>query len=117
MKEAARRIPLYGVAFTPEMREMADRAVWASKEIRDAMPLLASITRNVDRLTEASTKVGRFEAEADDLFDQGLRTLFRSQASPGHKLTVEKVYDLIEDVVDRCEDVTDVLDDIVIEQV
>ena len=49
--------------------------------------------------------------------DRGLRTLFASENSPGYKLTVEKVYDLVEAVVDRCEDVVDVIDGIVVEQV
>jgi len=43
--------------------------------------------------------------------------LFASDISPGAKLTVEKVYDLIEAIVDRCEDVVDVIDGIVVEQV
>jgi hypothetical protein len=46
-----------------------------------------------------------------------LRKLFAADVSPGAKLTVEKVYDLIEAIVDRCEDVVDVIDGIVVEQV
>jgi uncharacterized protein Yka (UPF0111/DUF47 family) len=64
-----------------------------------------------------SMTVRRIEGEADDLLDQGLRKLFAADVSPGAKLTVEKVYDLIEAVVDRCEDVVDVIDGIVVEQV
>ena len=47
----------------------------------------------------------------------GARVLFAGDTSPGHKLTVEKVYDLVEAVVDRCEDVVDVIYGIVVEQV
>jgi uncharacterized protein Yka (UPF0111/DUF47 family) len=64
-----------------------------------------------------SIKVRDIESEADELLDRGLRGLFASDLSPGGKLTVEKVYDLVEAVVDRCEDVVDVIDGIVIEQV
>ena len=64
-----------------------------------------------------SVAVRRIEGEADELLDRGLRDLFAGDASPGYKLTVEKVYDLIEAVVDRCEDVTSVIDGIVVEQV
>jgi uncharacterized protein Yka (UPF0111/DUF47 family) len=49
--------------------------------------------------------------------DQGLRTLFAGGGSPGHKLMLERVYDLIDSVVDRCEDVVDVIDAIILEQV
>jgi uncharacterized protein Yka (UPF0111/DUF47 family) len=64
-----------------------------------------------------SINVRRIEGEADELLDRGLRTLFAGESSPGQKLTVEKVYDLVEAVVDRCEDVVDVIDGIVVEQV
>jgi hypothetical protein len=117
MKDTGRRIVRYGVGFTPEMQGMADCAVRAATEIRDALPLLGAIDRNVARLSTMSLAVRRIESEADDLLDRGLRVLFAGATSPGHKLTVEKVYDLVEAVVDRCEDVVDVIDGIVVEQV
>jgi predicted phosphate transport protein (TIGR00153 family) len=117
MKEAGRRVRLYGIDFTPEMQGMADCAVRATIELREAMPLLGSIGRSVDRLNAMQAGVRRAESDADDLLAQGLRRVFASDTSPGYKLTVEKVYDLIEAVVDRCEDVADVIEGIVVEQV
>jgi hypothetical protein len=117
MKDTGARVLRYGVGFTPEMQGMADCAVRASIEIRDAMPLLANISRSVERLGQMSIAVRAIEGEADDLRDRGLRDLFAGAESPGHKLTVERVYDLIEAVVDRCEDVIDVIDGIIVEQV
>jgi uncharacterized protein len=117
MKDAGRRFRLYGLAFTPEMRDMAGCAVRATQQLRDAMPLLSSIDSNVAQLNAISVKVGAIESEADDLLEQGLASLFQGEGSPGYKLTMEQIYDRIEAVVDRCEDVTDVIDGIVIEQV
>jgi predicted phosphate transport protein (TIGR00153 family) len=117
MKDTGRRMVRYGVGFTPEMLGMGDCAVRATVALRDGMPSLGAIDRNVDRLRAMSLTVRRIEGEADELLDRGLRTLFAGDTSPGHKLTVEKVYDLIEAVVDRCEDVVDVIDGIVVEQV
>jgi predicted phosphate transport protein (TIGR00153 family) len=117
MKDTGKRVMRYGVAFTPEMQGMADCAVRASTAIRDAMPLLGSIQRSSEQLSAMSIAVRAIESEADDFLDNGLRTLFGSDVSPGYKLTVEKVYDLVEAVVDRCEDVVDVIDGIVVEQV
>jgi uncharacterized protein len=117
MKDTGRRMVRYGVAFTPEMLGMADCAVRATVELRDGMPLLGMIDKNSDRLSAMSVAVRRIEGEADELLDRGLRVLFAGDTSPGHKLTVEKVYDLVEAVVDRCEDVVDVIDGIVVEQV
>lgn len=117
MKDTSRRVLRYGVEFTPEMRGMADCAVRAAVQLRDAMPLLDSIGRSAERLGAMSVAVRAIEGEADDLLDRGMTALFASGVSPGQKLTVEKVYDLIEAVVDRCEDVVDVIDGIVVEQV
>lgn len=117
MKEAGRRIRLYGITYTPEMLGMAECAVQATTQIRDALPSLSTIARSVDRLQAMQEKVREAEGEADELLNRGLRTLFSSDASAGYKLTVEKVYDLIESVVDRCEDVADVIEGIVVEQV
>jgi uncharacterized protein len=117
MKDTGRRMVRYGVPFTPEMQGMADCAVRAATALCEGMPLLAAIDRNVDRLSAMSVRVRQIESEADDLLDRGLRVLFAGETSPGHKLTVEKVYDLVEAVVDRCEDVVDVIDVIVVEQV
>ena len=117
IKEAARRIRLYNLAFTPEMRGMANCVVRAATEISNATPMLGAIQQNAEALTAMSVKVREIESEADDLLAQGLSTLFRGEGSPGYKLTMEKIYDLIESVIDRCEDVIDVIDGIVIEQV
>jgi predicted phosphate transport protein (TIGR00153 family) len=117
MKDTGRRMMRYGVGFTPEMQGMADCAVRAATAIRDAMPLLGDIDRSAERLAAMSVAVRAIESEADDLLDRGLRVLFAGDTSPGHKLTVERVYDLIEAVVDRCEDTVDVIDGIVVEQV
>ncbi len=117
MKDTGRRMVRYGVGFTPEMQAMADCAVRAVTLLRDGMPLLVDIGRNVSKLSEMSIAVRRIESEADDLLDMGLRKIFAGDTSAGHKLTVEKVYDLVEAVVDRCEDVADVIDGIVVEQV
>ena len=117
MKDTGRRVLRYGVGFTPEMQGMADCAVRATTVIRDAMPYLGSIQRSAERLAAMSQAVRDIESEADDFRDEGLRILFAGQESPGHKLTVEKVYDLVEAVVDRCEDIVDVIDGIVVEQV
>jgi uncharacterized protein len=117
MKDTSRRVCRYRVDYTDEMRGMADCIVRATVELRDSMPHLSTIDRSVAQLNRMSMTVRRIEGEADDLLDQGLRKLFAADVSPGAKLTVEKVYDLIEAIVDRCEDVVDVIDGIVVEQV
>lgn len=117
MKETSRRVLRYGVTFTPEMRAMADCIVRATQELEKGMPFLASIDTSVSRLSVMSVSIRKIEGEGDDYLDRGLRNLFAGDESPGAKLTVERVYDLIEAIIDRCEDVVDVIDDIVVEAV
>ncbi|NPD70014.1 DUF47 family protein (plasmid) [Lichenicola cladoniae] len=116
MKETGRRLHLDAIDYTPEMLNMADCAGQATQAIRNAMPLLSAIDRNVDQLQCMQEQVREAEGRADDLMSAGLQTLFTGTASAGTKLTVEKVYDLIESVVDRCEDVADVIEGIMVEQ-
>jgi len=117
MLPTGRRMVRYGVGFTPEMQGVADCAVRAATEIRDAVPLPSSIDRSAEGLSAMSVAVRRIEGEADDLLDCGLRVLFAGDQSAGYKLTVEKVYGLVEAVVDLCEDTVDVIDGVVVEQV
>ena len=117
MKDAARRMGLYNVTYTPEMQGMADCAVLASTAIHDALPALNAIARDVAVLNEMQQKVRAAESEADDLLQRGLKMLFAGPGPVGDKFAVEKVYELIEAVVDRCEDVTDVIAGIVVEHV
>jgi hypothetical protein len=117
MKDAARRMGLYNVAYTPEMLAMADCAVRSTTAIRDAVPALNAIAKNVAVLNEMQHKVRTAEGEADDLLQRGLKTLFAGPGPAGDKFAVEKVYELIEAVVDRSEDVTDVIAGIVVEHV
>jgi len=117
MKDAARRLGLYKVAYTPEMLGMADCAIRASTAIRDALPALTAIGRNEAVFAEMQQKVRAAESEADDLLQRGMKALFASADPTGDKLVGERVYELIEAVVDRCEDVTDVIAGIVVEHV
>jgi uncharacterized protein len=117
MKDAARRMGLYNVAYTPEMLAMADCAVRSTTAIRDAVPALNAIGKNAAILEEMQQKVRTAEGEADDLLQRGLKTLFAGPGPAGDKFAVEKVYELIEAVVDRSEDVTDVIAGIVVEHV
>lgn len=117
MKAAAQRILLYRVAVTPEMLTMAGCIVLACNQLRDGMPLLGNVARNAEQLKEMCLSVRRIERDADDALAAGLQALFSESLPTGDRLTVERVYDLIEAVVDRCEDLVDVVEGIVIEQV
>lgn len=117
LKQGSSRILRYGVPFEPGMIGMADCIRRATRELHAGMPLLGEVERNVERITAMSVAIRAVEAEADALLECGIADAFAAATSPGHKLTVERVWDLIEAIIDRCEDVADVIDGIVVEQV
>lgn len=118
IEEAAQRIMIYGVTeFTPEMRQMADAARQCAKLLREGVPLLGSINKNVMHLQRMSVEISRIEGETDRLLRGCLSRLNAGEHDPKRFVILKEIYELLEEVVDHCDDVTNVVDGIVIEQV
>ena len=84
MNKTAKTIMLFGIRkFEPEMQQMGDIALKASKLILEAMPLLASIPRDAGRLSALTEEVIRLEEQADQLHDQGRKALLLASRSEG----------------------------------
>ena len=66
MNKTAKTVMLFEVRrFEPQMQQMGDIILQASKLILEAMPLLASIPRNAGRLAALTEEVIRIEEQAD----------------------------------------------------
>jgi predicted phosphate transport protein (TIGR00153 family) len=120
MQKTAKGIILFDVrVFTPQMREMGDTIVRCSRLVREAMPLLRSIGKEVNRLTEISQEISQLEGRADEMHDTGLRELYLGQgrSDPMAFIVGNEVYDHLEKVVDRFDDVANEIHGIVIEHV
>jgi uncharacterized protein len=120
MQKTAKGIILFDVQeFTPQMKEMGDLIVRCSQLVREAMPLLRSISKEANRLTAISQELSHLEGRADDLHDAGLRELFLSQGRKDAMAFIvgNEVYDHLEKVVDRFDDVANEIHGIVIEHV
>ena len=118
MKDTGRRMMRYGVGLYPgDAGHGGLRGARRDRDSRCACRCWARSTAAPNGWARCRSRSASIEGEADDLLDRGLRVLFAGDTSPGYKLTVEKVYDLVEAVVDRCEDVSNVIDGIVVEQV
>ena len=118
IEEAAQRIMIYGITeFTPEMRQMADAARQCAKLLREGVPLLGSINRNVMHLQRMSVEISRIEGETDKLLRACLSRLNAGEHDPKRFVILKEIYELLEEIVDHCDDVTNVVDGIVIEQV
>jgi predicted phosphate transport protein (TIGR00153 family) len=118
MRQTAKAITLYDVtSFEPQMREMSVLAGQAARLVVEAVPLLKSVGRNgalLDRITE---NIVHLEGEADDLYDDGLKALFKAhgEATPMAFFVGREIYRHLERVLDGFEDVADEIQGIVID--
>jgi hypothetical protein len=120
MQKTAKAITLFEVSsFEPEMAQMGDSIVLASKLVVDAVSLLGSMREDSARLHSITEEIIRLEDSADSLNDSGIKVLFkryRDGNAMDYIVGVE-IYDHLEKVMDRLEDVANRIGGIVIEQV
>jgi predicted phosphate transport protein (TIGR00153 family) len=120
MQKTAKTIMLFDVKeFTPQMKEMADTIVKCAELMREALPLLQSISNEAAHISDLTARISSLEGKADDLHDAGLRDLYKANVGKsGLEFYVgNEIYDHLEKVVDRFDDVANVMHGIVIEHV
>ena len=120
MNKTGKSVMLYDVAeFEPNMRAMGDRIIILAKIIAEALPLMRNIGANSSRLHTLIGEVSKIEEQSDQMYDAGLRDLFKGKAqeNPLAFIVGSELYDRLEKVCDRFEDVAHVMSDIVIEHV
>jgi hypothetical protein len=98
---------------------MADAIVKSAGLVREAIPLLHSISTEAVRLSGITEQISQIEGRADELHDLGLKELFRihSNSNPMAFIIGNEIYDHLEKVVDRFDDVANDIHGIVIEHV
>jgi len=108
-------------SFEPQMRQMSEIILQGSQLVLEAVPLLSSISRNAARLNTLTAKIIAIEEHADDICNQGVKSLFvanRADNNPGNAMNFiigSEMYDHLEKVVDRIEDVSNEINAIVID--
>jgi predicted phosphate transport protein (TIGR00153 family) len=120
MQKTAKSVMLFDLnEFTPQMRDMADAIVKCAQLVREAVPLLQSISAEAGHISDLTAQISAIEGRADELHDIGLHELYRANVG-GSGLAFfvgNEVYDHLEKVVDRFDDVANVMHGIVIEHV
>lgn len=120
MQKTAKGIKLFDVTeFTPEMKEMADAIVKCSQLMKEAVPLLSSISSHAVRISDLTAQMSALEGRADELHDIGLKALYQTTGKTNSMAFFigHEIYDHLEKVVDRFDDVANELHGIVIEHV
>jgi predicted phosphate transport protein (TIGR00153 family) len=122
MNKTAKTIMLFEVRhFEPQMQQMGDIILQASKLVQQATPLLRSIGTNAGRLNALTEEVVRIEDHADQLHEQGRKALFlanRNGSGQGNAMNFvigTEIYDHLEKVVDRFEDVSNEINSLVVD--
>jgi len=117
MQKTAKSIMLFEVkSFQPEMRELGDLAIQAAYLTLEATELLRDMGKNAARLNAIAEAVTRIENRSDEVYDQGLKALFKaSQDRPMDFIAGAEIYDHLEKVIDRFEDVANGISGILLE--
>ncbi len=121
MNKTAKTIMLFELrSFEPHMQQMGNIILQASKLMAEAMPLLQSMGKNAARLQAITEEIIRIEDQADQLHDQGRKTLYlanrNGQGSAMNFVIGTELYDHLESVVDRLEDVSNEINALIIDQ-
>ncbi len=121
MNKTAKAVMLFELrSFEPQMRQMGDIILQASKLMAEAMPLLQSLARNAGRLQTITEEIIRLEDQSDHLHDQGRKALYLAnrdgQGDAMHFIIGTELYDHLESTVDRLEDVSNEINALIIDQ-
>jgi predicted phosphate transport protein (TIGR00153 family) len=121
MNKTAKTIMLFEVRhFEPQMQQMGEVILQASKLVLEAMPLLESMGKNASRLQAIAEEIIRIEDQADQLHDEGRKALFlanRDGRDGAMQFVIgTEVYDHLESVVDRLEDVSNEINALIVDQ-
>lgn len=120
MHKTVKTITLFEqTAFEPGMQEMGTSIVQATRLTADAMPLLRKVSRNAPQLGRFAEELTQIEERADELHDEGLRSLYRrhQHSNAMAYMIGADIYGHLERVVDRLEDVANEISGIVVENV
>ena len=120
MRKTVKTVTLFEQrSFDPLMQEMAVVIVEAARLTAEAVPLLVQASANSRRLSELTEEITRIEERSDELYDRGLKELFKKHARSDAMayLIGSEIYGELEKVVDRFEDVANEINGIVIENV
>jgi predicted phosphate transport protein (TIGR00153 family) len=120
MKKTVKAIDLFQVKeFDPMMAAMGDAIAEAAYLTAKAVPLLSRVGANAAHLSKIAEQVTVIEGRADDLHEEGLKTLFAAHRSGDAMPYVigSEIFGNLERVMDRFEDVANEISAIVIENV
>lgn len=114
IEASADRMKLYGVEKPlEEASELARILIASTEQIRDAVHALSHF-RDIDAILIPCVEINRLENDADEVYRQALRRLFKEESRPLEIAKWLEIFARLEKATDRCEDVANVLESIVV---
>ncbi len=120
MKKAAKTIVLFDLRdFDAQFQNMGDSVLRCAHLLREAVPLLARMNPNAQRINALCEQIRRVEGDADDVHETAMLDLLRHCQPDGvlRFIAAREVLDQLERIVDRFDDAANEVEGIVIEHV
>ena len=111
INDLASRLDMYDIpAARSGVAEIADLINKATSELAKAFSILTTSFA----VSEQIKKVNELEKQADHLYHDGIRTLFREEKDPISLIKWMSIYEELENCADRCKDVAESLEGVVV---
>ena len=120
MKKAAKTIILVGMTtFDADYQRMGDAILRCAHLLREAVPLLVSMSPNAGRINAICEQIRRVEGDADDIHEAAMIALFRDSRPEDalRFIAARDVLSRLERIVDCFDDAATEIESIVIEHV
>lgn len=115
IEAAAERISLYKLReMTPEVRDMADVLLSATRVVLEACRLLRNL-RDPQAILKKCIDINRLENEADAILRRAVARLFDQEHDPVMIIKWKEIYESLESAADRCEDVANIIENVVLD--
>ncbi len=112
---AGQRIRLYKPkTYISVYREFAEVIYRSAKEIEYSVDLMKDPASNKDRIIESCITINTLENKADDLYHQGISSLFENEKDPFELIKKKEILETLEKAVDKAEDVSDAIKTIMV---
>ncbi len=114
MYAGGKKIVTYNVSeINDYMKEMSLIVKESVSHLTDAVSHLRDM-KNIRAITEACVKVNSLENKADNLFDQGITSIFSNNLDAVEIIKLKDVYEDLEIITDKCEDATNTIESIIV---
>ena len=114
MHGSAARLSIYDLRKLPEpAAQLSKVLVLSIEQLLRGVQYLRDL-HHPEPLKAVLQKVNEYENEADSIFEEALKTLFKKEKNPIELIKIKEVYVALELATDKCEDAANVMESILI---